>query len=170
MRVQAARPRGHRLPETIWKATMRPPPASSRYAATEIAERPAARPKRVPVRPPVPQRSPDSTRHRTPARGRCRAAVYAVMEKDMEDRSCDEKGREGSRKRGAPAAQRTKARQLTWLDARGLPPRSGARWRGYREDPVHNMHVNHGHAVPATGFHRREGRIRNKSVMSSRTG
>src|SRR6516225_7222864 len=114
MRVQAARPRGHRLPETIWKATMRPPPASSRYAATEIAERPAARPNRVPVRPPVPQRSPDSTRHRTPARGRCRAAVYAVTEKDMEDRSCDEMGWVAEARRTGPPNRRKRVSSAGW--------------------------------------------------------
>jgi len=53
---------GQRLPVMVRKTTISTPPAVSRQAATEIADRPAVRPSRLPVRPPVPHNSPDITR------------------------------------------------------------------------------------------------------------
>jgi hypothetical protein len=62
IRVQAARPAGQRLPAAARKMTISTPPAVSRQAATEIADRPAVRLSRLPVRPPVPHKKPDIVR------------------------------------------------------------------------------------------------------------
>ena len=62
MRVHAARPAGQRRPVTVRKITISTPPAVSRQAATDIADRPATRLSRLPVRPPVPHSSPDVIR------------------------------------------------------------------------------------------------------------
>src|SRR6266849_5570325 len=119
MRVQAARLAGHGLRVTVRKTTISVPPAVSRYAATEIAERPAARLSRLPVRPPVPHSNPDSTRHRRPVPGRRRAAAAdTTVDTDMKDRSCDEKGKVAEA--GRTTHPHRKARQLTRLGAPGL--------------------------------------------------
>ncbi len=107
--AHAARPEGQRRPGMTRKATMSPPPASSRRAATESGDSPAARPSSVPVRPPVPHSSPATTRQsRGAADGRrtgeagetgeadaaedaARAAAEEHADEDMGNRSSDEK-------------------------------------------------------------------------------
>src|SRR5690348_646961 len=104
--AHAARPEGQRRPGMTRKATMSPPPASSRCAATESGDSPAARPSSVPVRPPVPHSSPATTRQsrgaadgrRTGEVGEVGAAEDAATaaeeehaDEDMGNRSSDEK-------------------------------------------------------------------------------
>src|SRR5580704_10068699 len=156
IRVQAARPAGQRRPVTVRKTTISTPPAVSRQAATEIADRPAVRLSRLPVRPPVPHKSPEITRYSRPVSDRRRAAAGSVVNERIRKRSCDGKGM--VRKRGAPnSSSGEQALVLTGNEkrapakrvgrARAIAP-LGAGRRGDRETPVHDEH-----AIPAGRDH-----------------
>src|SRR5260370_30810276 len=130
----------------MWKATSRPPAASSRTAATDDGDAPAALPSRVPARPPAP--------HKTPARERQSRGVTELLrastaEPAMTDellRQERERVAEAGRAEPADSASRQCKSRRTPNSARPparqpaarrpRTPRSGARWRGDREKPV----------------------------------
>src|SRR5580704_13523818 len=153
IRVQAARPEGQRLPVTVRKTTISTPPAVSRQAATEIADRPAVRPSRLPVRPPVPHNSPDITRYSRPVAGRRRAAAGPVVNARIGRLLLrrEGNGRGSGAHRTHPHSGYTKV--LAGHGKRAPAHRAGrarakaplgAGWRGDRKKPVHAEH-----AIPA---------------------
>src|SRR5690348_12213886 len=139
--AHAARPEGQRRPGTTRKATMSPPPASSRTAATESGDSPADRPSSVPVRPPVPHSSPAATRQSRGAADGRRAGVVGAAEdaaRAAEEEHADEatgkrSSDEKDESRGSGATPVTQAgrnpkaaRQPGWLDARTCRPARSA--------------------------------------------
>src|SRR4051794_9750092 len=93
IRAQSARPRGQRRRVTTCRATSRPPPASSRNAATDSGVAPEAFPSRAPTRPPAPHKTPDRDRHNKAVTDfdRVRAALPDRAGLGMADRSCDKR-------------------------------------------------------------------------------